>query len=56
MENKQDDFNIVEMASGITQRVGKIVKDCEVYLGMCVTRVSIYSMELVSYDVILGMY
>ena len=43
MASTQDDFNIVEMASGITQRVGELVKDCQVDLGMCVTKVSLYA-------------
>ena len=55
MASKQDDFNMVEMASGITQRVGELVKDCEVDLGMCVTKVSLYATALGSYDIILGM-
>ena len=55
MEIKKYYFIMVQMESCITQRVGELVKDCEVDLGTCVTKVSLYGMELGSYDVMLGM-
>ena len=43
MEIKQYYFDLIKMVTGITQRVGKLVKDCGVDLGVCVTRVSLYA-------------
>jgi hypothetical protein len=43
MEINQEDFNQVEMASIIKQEVGNLVKDCEIDLDVCVTRVFIFN-------------
>jgi hypothetical protein len=51
----QEDLDLVEMASGVKQGVGQLVKDCEVYLGVCVTQVSLYTTTLGSYDILIGM-
>ena len=40
MESKQEYFDVVEMASNISQEVRLLVKECEVDLGVCVTKVS----------------
>ena len=37
------------------RNVGKMVRDCEVDLGVCKTKVSLYSMILGVYDVVIGM-
>jgi hypothetical protein len=55
MEINQEDFNQVEMDSKVKQGVGQLVKDCEIDLGVCITRVSLYSTTLGSYDVVIGM-
>eukprot|EP00253_Pinus_taeda_P015998 PITA_15998 len=47
--------NIDEMACGMKINVGKMVKDCEVDLGVCKTKVSLYSTILGGYDVVIGM-
>ena len=36
--NKQEDFDVVEMDTNITQEVGLLVKDCEVDLGYVLPR------------------
>jgi len=51
----QDDFNQVKMPSKIKQGVSQLVKDCEIDLGVYITRVSLYSTTLGSYDVVIGM-
>ena len=56
MARKIEDFDVVEMASDITQEVGLLVNECEVDLGVCVTKVSLYTTSLGSYDIIIGMY
>lgn len=55
MATEQEDFNQVEMASRVKEGVGKLVKDCEIDLGVCKTRVSLYSTTLASKDVVIGM-
>ena len=51
----QHDFRHVEMACGMKRNVGKMVRDCEVDLGVCKTKVSLYSTILGVYDVVIGM-
>eukprot|EP00253_Pinus_taeda_P028988 PITA_28988 len=51
----QYEFKHVEMACGMNRNVGKMVKDCKVDLGVCKTKVSLYSTILGGYDVVLGM-
>ena len=40
----QYDFRHVEMACGMKRNVGKMVRDCEVDLGICKTKVSLLSL------------
>eukprot|EP00253_Pinus_taeda_P027545 PITA_27545 len=51
----QYEFRHVEMACGMKRNVGKMVKDCEVDLGVCNTKVSLYSTTLGVYDIVIGM-
>lgn len=51
----QYEFKHVEMACGMKRTVGKMVKDCEVDLGVCKTKISLYSTILGVYDVVIGM-
>eukprot|EP00253_Pinus_taeda_P004738 PITA_04738 len=51
----QYEFRHVEMACGMKRNVGKMVKDCEVDLGVCKTKVSLYSTILGVYDVVIRM-
>lgn len=39
-EIAQYDFRHVEMACGMKRNIGRMVKDCEVDLGVCKTKVS----------------
>jgi hypothetical protein len=48
----QEYFNQVEMALGVKQEVGCLVKECEIDLNVCVTWVSLYSTILESYDIV----
>ena len=43
------------MASSITQEVGLLDKDYEVDIGLCATKVSLYTTTLGSYDIIVCM-
>eukprot|EP00253_Pinus_taeda_P018041 PITA_18041 len=49
------EFRHVEMACGMKTNVGKMVKECEVDMGVCKTKVSLYSTILGGYDVVIGM-
>lgn len=51
-EIAQYDFRHLEMACGMKINVGRMVKDCEVDLGLCKTKVSLYSMILGVYDIV----
>jgi len=51
----QYEFRHVEMACGMKRNVGKMVKDCEVDLSVCKTKVSLYSTILGVYDIVMGM-
>ena len=52
---EHDDFKQVEMASGVKQAVGPSVDQCQVNLGVCMTKLKAYVTELGTYDVIVGM-
>jgi len=52
---EQKDFDQVEMASGRTQYVGPLVRDCTLDLGVCTTSINLYVTTLGSYDLIVGM-
>ena len=52
---EHDDFKQVEMASGIKQAVGPSVDQCQVNLGVCITKLKAYVTKLGTYDVIIGM-
>ena len=43
------------MASGIKQAVGPSVDQCQVNLGVCMTKLKAYVTELGTYDVTVGM-
>jgi hypothetical protein len=52
---EQKEFSQVEMASREKQRVGGLVKDCEIDLGECIAKVPLYITILGSYDIVIGM-
>ena len=43
------------MAFGMKRDVGRMVKDCEVDLGVCKTKVFLYSTILGVYDIVISM-
>ena len=43
------------MAFGIKQAVGPTIDQCQVNLGVCMTKLKAYATELGTYDVIVGM-
>ena len=55
MAIEQQNFDTIELASRIMQGVGLLVPNCELDLGVCVTKVSLYTTSLGSYDIIVGM-
>ena len=50
-----DDFEQVEMASGVKQVVRLKVRGCQVKLGVCTTKLDAYVTNLAIYDLIVGM-
>ena len=52
---EHDDFELVEMASGVKQAVGFKVRGCQVELGVCTTKLDAYVTNLGTYDLIIGM-
>jgi hypothetical protein len=52
---QQDEFRLVEMASGAKQKVGGKVKDCNINLGDFITSVNLDVTILGSYDIVIGM-
>ena len=52
---EHDDFESVEMASGVKQAVGLKVRGCQVDLGVCTTKMDAYVTNLGTYDLIVGM-
>ena len=52
---EHDDFELVEMASGVKQEVGLKVRGCQVDLGVCTTKMGAYVTNLGTYDLIVGM-
>jgi hypothetical protein len=52
---EQDEFSLIEMASGAKQKVGGKVTSCALNLGEFVTRANLYITILRSYDVMIGM-
>ena len=52
---EQSNFRMVEMALGSQQLVGSMVRDCNVNIGGCDTKMNLYSTTLGTYDLIVGM-
>ena len=52
---EHDDFESVEMASGVKQAIGLKVRGCQVDLGVCTTKLDAYVTNLGTYDLIVGM-
>eukprot|EP00253_Pinus_taeda_P003078 PITA_03078 len=52
---RQNDFHQVEMASGELQTVDLSVDQCEIDLGVCLTKLKVYVTALGTYDLIIGM-
>ena len=52
---EHDDFKQVEMASGIKKVIGPSVDQCQVNLGVCMTKLNTHVIELGTYDIIIGM-
>ena len=52
---EHDDFKQVEMALGKKQAVGPSVDNCVVDLGVCTTKLKVYTTSLGAYDLIIGM-
>ena len=52
---EHDDFKQVEMASRIKQAIGPSVDQCQVNLGVCMTKFKAYVIALGMYDVIIRM-
>ena len=52
---EHDDFESVEMASGVKQAVGLKVRGCQVDLGVCTTKMDAYVTNLGTYDLIVSM-